>query len=77
MKYVTFAIDDEVLSKVRRYAAAHDTTINAIVSDHLAQIAKNADRLEEVVSELRRMSETSAAELGPSYNWNREDCYER
>ncbi|MBV9740938.1 MAG: hypothetical protein JOZ30_14980, partial [Hyphomicrobiales bacterium] len=56
---------------------SHDTTVNAIVREHLEQIARNEDRLKQVVAELRRMSETSTAELGPGYKWEREDCYER
>jgi hypothetical protein len=77
MRNITLAIDDDVLEEVRRYAAGHHTTVNAIVRDHLAQIAKNADRLKQVVAELKQMSETSSAQLGPDYKWKREDCYER
>ena len=77
MKNITLAIDDAVLDRVRRYAASHDTTVNAIVREHLEQIAKNEDRLKQVVAELRRMSETSTAELGQDYKWNREDGYDR
>jgi plasmid stability protein len=77
MKNITLAIDDDVLEKVRRYAASHDTTVNALVRDHLAQIAKNTDRLKQVVAELKQMSETSSADLGPDYKWRREDCHER
>ena len=50
---------------------------NAIVREHLEQIAKKDDRLKQVVAELRRMSENSTAELGPDYRWKREDCHER
>ncbi|MFI5010802.1 MAG: hypothetical protein ACHQAY_00495 [Hyphomicrobiales bacterium] len=77
MKSISLAIRDEISSKVRRYTAAHDTTVDTIIREHLAQIAKNEDRLREVVAKLRRMSETSPAELGPDYTWNREDCHER
>lgn len=77
MKNINLAIDDAVWDRVRRYAASRDTTVSAIVREHLEQIAKNEDRLKQVVGELRRMSQTSNAELGPDYKWNREDCYER
>ncbi|SDR46060.1 hypothetical protein SAMN05519103_03437 [Rhizobiales bacterium GAS113] len=77
MKNITLAVDEDVLDKVRKYAVSRDTTVNAIVREHLEQIAKNDDRLKQVVAELRRLSENSTAELGPGYKWNREDCYER
>jgi hypothetical protein len=77
MKNITLAVDEDVLDKVRKYAVSHDTTVNAIVREHLEQIAKNADRLKEVVAQLRRLSENSSAELGPDYRWKREDCYDR
>ena len=77
MKNITLAIDDGVLDKVRKYAAKHETTVNAIVREHLEQIAKNNDRLKQAVEQMRRLSENSTARLGPDYKWNREDCYER
>ena len=67
MKNITLAADEDVLEKVRRYAVSRDTTVNAIVREHLEQIAKNQDRLKEVVAELTKLSENSQAELGPDY----------
>jgi hypothetical protein len=77
MKNITLAVDEGVLTKVRRYAAHRNTTVNAIVRDHLERIARNQDRRKQVIAELKQMSEKSTAELGRGYKWNREDCYER
>ncbi|MBV9754569.1 MAG: hypothetical protein JO188_18765 [Hyphomicrobiales bacterium] len=77
MKNITLGIKDDVLEKIKKYAVRRETTVNAIVREHLEQIAKNDDRLKQVVSELRQMSENSTAELGRHYKWKREDCYER
>jgi Family of unknown function (DUF6364) len=77
MKNITLAVNEDVLEKVRKYAVRRETTVNAIVREHLEQIARNGDRLKQVVTELRQMSESSTAELGPRYKWKREDCYER
>jgi hypothetical protein len=77
MKNITLAIDEGVLNKVRRYAAHRNTTVNALVRDHLERIARNEDRKKRVIAELKAMSEKSTAELGADYKWNREDCYER
>jgi Family of unknown function (DUF6364) len=77
MKNITLAVNEDVLEKVRKYAVRRETTVNAIVREHLEQIARSDDRLKQVVAELRQMSESSTAELGRSYKWKREDCYER
>lgn len=77
MKNITLAVEDGVLSKVRRYAALRNTTVNAIVRSHLERIARNEDRRKQVIAELKEMSENSSAELGVGYRWRREDSYER
>ena len=42
MKNITLAVDETVLADVRRYAAANNTTVNALVRQSLEGIA---DRL--------------------------------
>jgi hypothetical protein len=76
MKNLTLAIDEKVLEKVRRYAARRDTTVNAIVREHLGRIARNDDRAREAIRELREMSDRSDAEIGP-IAWTRDDLYAR
>src|SRR5579863_5146144 len=39
MKNITLAVDDEMLDKVRTYAAAQKATVNAIVRQHLEKTA--------------------------------------
>ncbi|MBB5753610.1 DUF6364 family protein [Prosthecomicrobium pneumaticum] len=77
MADITLAIDEETLAKVRRYAARRETSVDAIVREHLDGIARTEDRLKDVVAELKRLSETSPAALGPGYVWRREDSYGR
>lgn len=77
MKNITLAIDERVLDEVRVYAAERNTTVNALVRAHLEQLAGNRQHAKEAIEELRRMSETTEARLGPDYRWNREDCYGR
>lgn len=76
MKNITLAIDEKVLSEVRRYAAARNKTVNGLVREHLEQIARNEDRAREAMRELREMSDRSTAEVG-SLTWKRADLYER
>ena len=48
MKNITLAIDEDVLAKVRRLAAAKDTTVNGLVRQHLTHLAEQDDRAKQV-----------------------------
>jgi uncharacterized protein YjiS (DUF1127 family) len=76
MKNITLAVDDTVLDAVRRYAASKNTSVNAIVREHLGRIARNQNRAREAMRELREMSDRSDAEVGP-VTWTRDDLYDR
>jgi Family of unknown function (DUF6364) len=76
MKNITLAIDEEVLTEVRRYAAARNTTVNALVRDYLSQIAHDADRVAKARARLLELSERSKAEIGP-VAWTRDELHER
>jgi plasmid stability protein len=76
MKNITLAIDEEVLRSARIYAAEHDTTVNALVREFLAQFDKQREvRAAKAREELVKMSEESTARMG-SWKWNRDDAYE-
>jgi hypothetical protein len=76
MKNITLAVDENTLKVVRRYAAEHDTTVNALVRDHLDRIARNETRARDAVRELRAMSDRSTAEVGP-VTWSRDELHDR
>lgn len=76
MKNITLAIEENVLAAVRRYAAIRNTSVNAIVREHLGRIARDQDRSREAIRELREMSDRSSAEIGP-VTWTRDDLYDR
>ncbi|HEY4114673.1 MAG TPA: hypothetical protein VGM17_11505 [Rhizomicrobium sp.] len=44
MKNITLAVDEEALRAARIYAAEHDTTVNALVREHLAKLAERSKR---------------------------------
>ena len=75
MKNVTLAIDDAVLDRARAYAVKRGTTLNAIVRQHLESLGENEERLAQAMRELKAMSETTVARLGPDYRFDREDIY--
>ena len=76
MKNITLAMDEEVLRGVRRYAAEHDTTVNALVREYLTGLVDFEKRAAEARKRLGQMSEQSEGRLGPDWKWNREDAYE-
>ncbi len=77
MKNITLAVADEVLDKVRSYAAEQKTTVNAIVRQYLEKIASENDKRAEARRQLRRLAEKSQGRLGPGFVWNREELYDR
>jgi antitoxin component of RelBE/YafQ-DinJ toxin-antitoxin module len=76
MKNITLSVDEKVLAQARRYAAEHNTSINALVRQYLEQIAGNNERARQAMRELRAMSDRSTAEAGP-VRWKRDDLHER
>jgi hypothetical protein len=77
MKNITLAIEDTVLAQARRYAAARDTTVNALVRDYLGRIAADEDRIARAREALLGMSDQSPARLGPDWAWDREELHDR
>ncbi|NJM34038.1 MAG: hypothetical protein HC850_04235 [Rhodomicrobium sp.] len=77
MKNITLAVNEEVLAAVRKYAAARDTTVNALVRDYLTRLATFEDRAAKARQELVRLSEASDGRLESDWTWNREDMYDR
>jgi hypothetical protein len=76
MKNITLAVEDDVLAAVRKYAASHDTTVNALVRDYLTRVATFETRAKKAREELLRLAETSTLDLG-NWKWNREELYDR
>jgi hypothetical protein len=77
MRNITLAVEDEVLEKVRTYAAEQKTTVNALVRQHLEKIAAENDKRSEARRHLLRLADTSEGRLAPGYIWNREELYDR
>ena len=76
MKNITLSVDEKVLAAVRRVAADNDTTVNAIVREHLARLAEHADRAALARKRIRELSESSDARIGSSV-WQRDELHER
>ena len=77
MKNITLAVEDEVLTEVRKYAAAHNTTVNGLVREYLVRLATFEGRAARARQELQELSETSEGRLEDGWRWNREEIYDR
>jgi len=76
MKNITLSVDEKVLSAVRQHAAARSTSVNQLVRDYLAEIAKREDRARKARRRLRALSDQSNARIGRAPR-TREDLHER
>jgi hypothetical protein len=77
MKNITLAVEDEVLAEARRYAAANNTTVNALVRDYLTRLAAQEDSAANARKKLAELARNSTWDPGPDWKWNREALYDR
>ncbi len=76
MKNITLAIDEHLLKEVRKYAAEHDTTVNAIVREKLAEVVASKKRMADSIERMRKIADEGGMTVGP-ITWTRDDIYER
>ncbi len=75
-KNITLAVEEDVLQKVRRYAAANNTTVNALVRDLFGKIAERSSKSDKAWDALFRATDAEAPEVG-EITWTRDDLYDR
>jgi predicted transcriptional regulator len=76
---VTLSLDDELVRKVRRIAAGRDTTLTAMIREHLQRIATeedNSGRKRRELEALERSFRKFRFHVGPR-TWKREELHER
>ncbi len=76
MKNITLSVGEHVLAAVRRHAAEHDSTVNALVREYLTNLAAHEDRAGRARARLRQLSKQSQGRLGRK-TWSREDLHDR
>lgn len=76
MKNITLAIDEDVLAKARAVAEKRGTTVNAMVREHLTQLATEEERWSRSKERLRLLMDTSTADIGPGFKWSRDMAYD-
>jgi hypothetical protein len=77
MKNITLALDEEVLAAVRKYAVAHNTTVNGLVRDYFTRLAGLEDRAAKARMRLAELARASTWDPGPDWKWDREALYDR
>jgi hypothetical protein len=77
MKNITLAIDEEILDKVRIVAAHKRTTVNAMVRDFLAEVARRDERQAEARKQLVHLMDASRGRMAADWTFDREETHER
>jgi hypothetical protein len=75
MKNITLAVDEKVLKAARTYARKRGTTVNALVREHLDNVVREDEKIEEARRGLIELMEKSTGRLGPDFKWNRDEIY--
>jgi hypothetical protein len=76
MRNITLSVDEEVLAAVRRHAAEHNSTVNALVREYLTNLAHHQDRARKARARMRELSKNSEGRLGKK-TWDREVLHDR
>ena len=76
MKNITLSVDETVLAPVRRHAAEHNSSVNALVREYLTNLAGHEDRANRARARLKELSRQSTGLLGKK-TWSREDLHDR
>ena len=76
MKNLTLSIDEELLRDVRKHAAEHNTTVNALVRARLAELVAPKKRMKDAVKRMRELAKEGGMEVGP-LTWKRGDLHDR
>ena len=69
---ITLSAEEAVIEKARRWAAAHGTSLNAVIRDHLKTLADEAD-LPSVAAQFRQNALGGRSESG--YRFSRDEVY--
>jgi plasmid stability protein len=76
MKNITLSIDDDLLRDIRKYAAEHNTSVNALVRARLAELVAPKKRIKDAVKRMRKLAKEGGMEVG-RIAWTRDDLHER
>lgn len=76
MKNITLNVDEKVLAAARRYAADHNSSVNALVREFLIDIANRENRAAKARTRIKQLSRKSRGRIG-SKTRTRDELHER
>jgi hypothetical protein len=76
MKNITLSADENLIAGARAYAQAHNTTLNELIRDYLAQIAGPLDP-ETAADEFARLAREQSGCSEEGWRFNREEIHKR
>jgi hypothetical protein len=69
---LTLSIDEQLLEKTRKHAAAMGTTVNQMVRDYFQTVTGETD----IEAEIARFHELSGKGDSNGWKWNRDEIYQ-
>jgi hypothetical protein len=75
-KNLTLTVDADVLKAARKAALDRDTSVNQMVRDYLAQLARDTDERRSASEDLKKFFRTSRYKIGKR-TWTRDELHER
>ena len=75
-KNLTLTVDADVLKAARKAALDRDTSVNQMVRDYLAQVARNTDERTSAREDLKKFFRASRYKIGKR-TWTRDELHER
>lgn len=75
-KNLTLAVDADVLKAARKAAVERDTSVNQMVRDYLARLARDSDQRKTAREDLKRFFRASRYKIGKR-TWTRDELHER
>ena len=73
---LTLTVDRDLLKKARRLAIDHDTSVNQMVRDYLAHLAREKEPGKASAAALRAFFGKNSVAIG-TQRWTREELHER
>jgi hypothetical protein len=73
---ITLSADKSLITKARRYAQKHNTTLNNLVREYLKKIADHSD-IDKASDEFEKNALSYAGKSDKNYKFKREEIYDR
>jgi hypothetical protein len=73
---ITLSADEKLIARARKYAEAHDTTLNQLIRDYMERITGGLDP-EQAAREFVEIARTHAGRSEPGFRFDRNAVHQR